>query len=152
MKKVIFAFVLLVAVAMALLFFTHPNTDVGTAFDQVASEDVRLLRKRSIDFIEDLQYKDFKKAASYHSTADRDKVDIASLIERIFLVKPEFMDIMRYEVKKVEIDRSGDRARVKTHTVIKVLNSGEVREPDVILYWHKDPKEGWVMKLESSLQ
>ena len=39
-----------------------------------------------------------------------------------------------------------------THTVIKLLNTKEIREPDIILYWRKDPKEGWVMKLESSLR
>jgi hypothetical protein len=59
---------------------------------------------------------------------------------------------MRYEIKSVDIDRSGDRAKVKTHTVVKMLNSDQIKEPEVIFYWRKDPKEGWVMLLESSLQ
>lgn len=151
MKKVVLIFILLVGVAMGLLYFTSPSTDLGSTFSQVASEDARFLRKRSVDFLEDLQFKDFDKAASYHSNEDRDKVDIARLIERLFAVKPEFLDIMRYEIKDVEIDRSGDRAKVKTKTVVKVLNTSEIKEPEVILYWRKDPKEGWVMKLESSL-
>jgi hypothetical protein len=150
-KKVVFIFILLVGVAMTLLYFTSPSTDLGSTFNQVASSDVRHLTQRSIDFLEDLQFKDFDKAAAYHSTEDRGKVDIASLIERLFAVKPEFMDIMRYEIKRVEIDRSGDRAKVKTETVIKLLNTNEIKKPEVILYWRKDPKEGWVMKLESSL-
>lgn len=151
MKKVVLIFVVLVGAAMALLYLSAPGTDLGTTFNQVASKDVKFLRQRSIDFLEDLQYKDFDKAAAYHNAEDRKTVDIAELIERLFAVKPEFLDIMRYEIKKVDIDRSGDRAKVKTHTVVKILNSGKIREPDLILYWRRDPKEGWVMKLESSL-
>lgn len=135
---------------MALLYFSNPSSSFGSSLP-ISNEDTRLLTKQSINFLEDLQFKDFEKAATYHSTEDRKNVDIAEEIERIFLVKPEFLDIMRYEIKKVEIDRSGDRAKVKTHTVIKLLNTGQVKEPEVMLYWHKDPKEGWVMKLRSSL-
>lgn len=151
MKKVIIIFVVLIGLAMGLLFLSHPGTKLNSTLTQVASSDARHLRERSIDFLEDLQYKDFDKAAAYHSTEDRKRVDIPKLIERMFAVKPEFMDIMRYEIKKIEIDRSGDRAKVKTFTVIKILNADQIKEPEVILYWRKDPKEGWVMKLESSL-
>ena len=151
MKKVILIFAALILVALALLYFSKEGDTIGSTFNQVASEDIRELRSRSIDFLEDLQFKDFDKAATYHSDEDRKSVDISQEIEKMFAIKPEFMDIMRYEIKKVDIDRSGDRARVKTHTVIKILNTGEIREPEVILYWHRDPKEGWVMKLESSL-
>lgn len=150
MKKVILIFVILVAVAMGLLYISNPGSGFSSALP-IASEDEKFIRAQSINFLEDLQFKDFDKAATYHSSEDRKNVDIAKEIEKMFAVKPEFLDIMRYEIKKIDIDRSGDRARVKTHTVIKVLNSGKVKEPEVILYWRKDPKEGWVMKLESSL-
>lgn len=151
MKKVILIFALLVGLAMGLLYLSNPATDIGTSFNQVASEDGKILRERTLSFLEDLQYKDFAKAATYHSTEDRKKVNIPNLIERLFAIKPEFMDIMRYEIKKIEFDSSGDRAKVKTQTVIKVLNTNKIKEPEVILYWRRDPKEGWVMKLESSL-
>ena len=151
MKKVVLIFAVLVGLAMGLLYLSNPGTDISTTFDQVASEDVKHLREQSNAFLEDLQFKDFDKAATYHSTEDRKKADIPKLIERLFAIKPEFMDIMRYEIKRVDIDTSGDRAKVKTHTVIKVLNTGKIQEPEVILYWRKDPKEGWFMKLESSL-
>lgn len=152
MKKVILIFALLVGLAMGLLYMTKTSgRGIGTAFNQVASADVKHIRERSKDFLEDLQYKDFKKAGSYHSTEDRKSVDIPVLIERLFAVKPEFLDIMRYEIKKIEIDRSGDRAKVKTQTTVKLLNTNKIKKPEIILYWRKDPKEGWVMKLESSL-
>ena len=51
----------------------------------------------------------------------------------------------------VNIDRSGNRARVKTHSTVKVLNTEELKEPDIIFYWHKIDGH-WYMKLESSLQ
>ncbi len=150
MKKIAAVAVLLVLLAVGLLYFSASGS--GPSLPVMTSGDASFLRKRSIDFLEDLQFKDFKKAASYHSTVDRKTVDISNLIERIFQVKPEFLDIMRYEIKDIDIDRSGDRARIKTHTVVKVLNTQEIKEPEVIFYWRKDPKEGWVMMLESSLR
>ena len=78
-------------------------------------------------------------------------MDIANLIEQLFHIKPEFLDIMKYEITDVDVDKSGTRARVKTHATIKLLNTEEIKEPDVIFYWHKID-DRWYMKLESSLQ
>lgn len=150
MKKIGFIFACLVAVALVVLYFVSPGAS-GPSISLGSGSDAKFVRERSIDFLEDIKFKDFAKAASYHSREDRKDVKIAYLIERIFQVKPEFLDIVRYEITKVEIDRSGERAKVVTRTVVKVLNSGEVREPELVLYWHKDPVEGWTMKLESSL-
>lgn len=145
-------FIFLLALAMGLLYATSSSSSsLDSTINQITSSEVRLLRERSKDFLEDLQYKDFDKASTYHSSDDRKKADIAKLIERLFAVKPEFLDIMRYEIKKIEIDRSGDRAKVKTETVVKLLNTKKIKKPEIILYWRKDPREGWVMKLESSL-
>lgn len=153
MKKVVAIFVLLLLVAVGLLYVSNPSGEgITSSFGSLTSADARFVKKRTTDFLEDIQFKDFKKAATYHDKADRATVDIPNLIERMFGVKPEFLDIMRYEIKKVDIDRSGDRARVKTGTVVKVLNTGKIERPEIIFYWKKDPKEGWVMKLESSLR
>lgn len=152
MKKIGVIFAILCALAIVLLVLTSsgglkvPGTGVSLG------GDAKFVEEHSRKFLEDLQFKDFEKAASYHSREDRKKVNIPALIERIFQVKPEFMDIMRYEIVKIQIDSSGKRARVKTKTVIKLLNTKEIREPEVMLYWFKDPAEGWVMELESSLQ
>lgn len=151
MKKVGLIFAALVLLAVVLLAFnSRRGVDVGGV--SLGSGDVGYLQKRTNDFLEDIQFKDFEKAASYHSAEDRKDVNIPKLIERIFAVKPEFLDIMRYEILKVDLDSTGNRARVKTRTVIKILNKNEVREPEIIFYWFKDPKEGWVMDLESSLR
>jgi hypothetical protein len=115
------------------------------------SKEKNLLHNLTSSFLEDIRFKDFTKAASYHTPEDQKKVNIPNLIERIFQIKPEFLDIMKYEITSVDIDRSGNRARVKTHTTIKVLNTEEIKEPDVIFYWHKENGQ-WYMKLESSLQ
>lgn len=151
MKKVGAVFCLLLLLAVGLLFFSSSGPTLPGPLAN-AGGDSKLLRNRTTDFLEDIQFKDFDKAASYHSTEDRKKVDISRLIEQLFAVKPEFLDIMRYEIKTVDIDRSGDRAKVITHTVVKILNTGKIREPEVIFYWRRDPKEGWVMMLESSLR
>lgn len=150
MKKILLLFLVLAAVAVGVLVITSRNTGMGVVSG--SSADRQYLEKQSLRFLEDLKFKDFQKAASYHSAEDRKTVNIPALIERMFAVKPETLDIMRYEVQKIDIDSTGLRARVKTKTVFKVLNANEIREPEILLYWFKDPTEGWVMELESSIR
>lgn len=150
MKKVILVLVAIVAFAVILLAFTSRNSMVGGGVSQ-ASAEARLLERLSSSFLEDIKFKDFQKAGSYHSREERKKVDIPHLIERLFAIKPEFLDVMRYEIVKVEFDSSGKRCKVKTRTVVKILNTKEIKEPEIILYWFYDPAEGWVMELQSSL-
>jgi hypothetical protein len=150
MRKIILIFVALVFAAVLLLVFTTPSGLSVDGIGLTGSDDKRIVSEKSLSFMEDLRYKDFKKAATYHDFKERKTVDIPSLIERIFQVKPEFLDITRYDIKSVDLDSTGTRARVHMHSVIKLLNTSEIREPEIILYWMKEP-EGWVMKLESSL-
>lgn len=173
LKKILFVFALLIAGAVFLLVWNN-NSGGGMPFGLPSislpfsggggggdegytritntSEDGKFLNDRQIDFLEDIKFKDFQKAASYHSSEDRKKVNVSKLIGKMFMVKPELLDIMSYEILRIELDRSKTRARVHTKTKVKLLNTKEIREPELIFYWHKDPAEGWVMKLESSLR
>ena len=47
------------------------------------SSESAKLKKLADQFLEDLQYKDFDKAAKYHTFEDQKTVDIPSLIERL---------------------------------------------------------------------
>jgi len=145
-KKILAVFGLLVGLAVLLLVFTS-RTSVRVSL----TGDAQQLETYSKKFLEDLQFKDFQTAASYHSRDDRKTVDIPNLIERLFGIKPEFLDIMRFDIVKVQIDSTGKRARVKCHSVVKILNTSEIKEPEIMLYFRKDPAEGWVMELQSSL-
>lgn len=151
MKKFLILFLLLTAAAVGLLVLSSRNSQVRLTLTG-SEADRKYVTQQTLKFLEDLQYKDFQKAASYHSVEDRKKVNIPNLIERMFQVKPETLDIMRYEVQRVDIDSTGLRARVRTKTYCKILNANSIREPEIIFYWFKDPSEGWVMELESSLQ
>jgi hypothetical protein len=112
-----------------------------------------LLRKTALSFWEDIQFKDFTGAASYHDPATRDEIDIPFLLERIFAVKPEMLDIMEYEIVFAEVDSTGLRARIKTRLKVKELVRGTIREQEVILYFHRESLESeWYMVLESSLR
>ena len=46
--------------------------------------DRGLVRQITHSCLEDIQFKDFNKAASYHAPDKRDEVDIPFLIERLF--------------------------------------------------------------------
>jgi hypothetical protein len=151
MRKSAIAFVIILLVGLGIYFFvTRYDIKIG-ALSLAFNKEKAQLRDLTASFLEDVQFKDFDKAATYHTPEDQEKVDIAHLLERLFQIKPELLDIMSYEITDVEIDRSGTRARVKTHTTIKLLNTDELREPDIIFYWHKIDGQ-WYMKLESSLQ
>lgn len=112
-----------------------------------------LLRSLAVSFWEDIQFKDFAHAASYHAEEIQDQVDIPYLIERLFSLKPEMLDVMTYEVVFVDIDSTGLRARVKTRLKIKDLVREEIREQEVILYFQRESTDKpWYMILESSLR
>ncbi len=151
MRKSGIVFLIFVLIGVGVyLFVTKYDIQIGR-LRLMLDKDEGIVNDLTIDFLEDIQFKDFDKAATYHTKEEQEKVDIPNLIERLFQIKPEFLDIMRFEITDVHIDRSGDRARVKTHTVVKVLNTDEIKEPDIIFYWHKQDGQ-WYMKLESSLQ
>lgn len=151
MKKILILFVFLAACAFAALVISN-RASGGAGIGTGSAADRGQLSQMSLKFMEDLRFKDFQHAASYHSVEDRKKVNIPQLIEQWFAVKPETLDIMRYEIQKVDIDSTGKRGRVKVKTVIKILNANEIKEPEMMLYFFKDPAEGWIMELESSLR
>ena len=151
MRKSAIVFLILILIGLGVYFFaTKYDINIG-GLQFVLNKEKTILRNLTVDFIEDIRFKDFDKAASYHTKEDQETVNIPHLLERLFKIKPELLDIMKYEITEVDIDRSGTRARVKTHTTVKVLNTEELREPELIFYWHKIDAH-WYMKLESSLQ
>jgi hypothetical protein len=103
--------------------------------------DANTLERLSRSFLEDLQYKDFRSSALYHHLLDQGRFDIGQTLEAIFAIKPELLDILGFDVVKVDFDSSDDRARVFVRIRYKVLNKGnEVKELDLILYWlHRHP-------------
>lgn len=132
-------------------YFALDSKMTRNLFFGLFSEDLKIVRETSLSFMEDIKFKDFVKAATYHSPKDQESVDIPKLIERIFKVKPEFLDIIDYEILDTSIDSSGNRARVKLQSRIHLLNSDKIETPELILYYHK--KSGrWYMELESSLR
>ena len=111
------------------------------------------LRAKVLNFWEDIQYKDFDRAAAYHSPEKQATVDIPFLIERLFMQKPESLDFMDYEIVFARLDSSGLRARVKSRVKVKNLIKGDIRDQELILYFHRDNESApWFMELESSLR
>ena len=112
-----------------------------------------MLRETVRAFLEDIQFKDFERAASYHAPDKRDTVDIPFLLERLFLQKPESLDIMDYEIVFAKIDSTRRRARVKARVKVKNLAKGDIREQEFIVFFHRDSVDApWYMELESSLR
>lgn len=150
MKRLSLIFIVLVLVGGSLaLVVTRPDLLVQFG---IGGDKARLMRiTRS--FLEDIQFKDFKKAASYHRAEERDTVDIPFLLERLFMIKPEQLDVMDYEILFAKVDSSGLRARVKARIKVKNLLKGDIQNRELMLYYFRDDvKSPWHMKLESSLR
>ena len=100
--------------------------------------DLRTVNKLSRKWMEDLQFKDFRSSGLYHHKLDRGRVDIGRALERLFLVKPELLDIKDYELVSTDVDSTGRRARVKVRTRYKRLNKDKKpQEATLMLYWMK---------------
>lgn len=148
MKKTL----LLLAVILGLaLYFSMSRYGVMVggmtfALDKDMFEVERLGRR----FLEDIQFKDFDHAAELHTDEDQAKKDIPNRIERKFKVKPEFLDMRSFELLRVELSDARDRGKVVGRCNVKLLNTGEVRDTEIISYWKKIEGK-WFLDLQSSL-
>jgi len=149
MRKATLILVVVALLATALIVFVSRPA----ALDRLGlGGDAGKLRLITQAFLEDIQFKDFKKAATYHSPDDQKTVDIPFLLERLFGIKPEQLDIMSYEIVFTDIDSSGLRARVKSMVKVKILLNGAIENRELMLYFSRDTLQSpWYMRLESSL-
>jgi hypothetical protein len=147
------------SLAGGLLALLATPGGVSVAGIDFGGTDRGWLADRSTDFLEDLKFKDFKAASTFHLPETQKARDIPDLIRRVFVVRHELLDIQRYKVIDVDLDRSRSRARVRTEVTYRVL--GDVtnapdpnltRKLEVLLYWFKQSNGTWAMELESSLR
>jgi hypothetical protein len=116
-----------------------------------SGDDKREIRDKTIRFFECLKFKEFKEASAFHNEEDQEAADIPSMIEDLFQVPPEYLDIQDIALMYVEIDSSGILAKSKTRCHAKELNTGQEKDHEVILYWKKEADQ-WFLKLRSSLE
>lgn len=144
MKKLGIALLVVLTLSVVALakFKSFASLGVGAL---LGGGDAAILEDLARHFLEDLQYKDFDKAGTYHTLLDQAKVEIPKLIERLFQVKPEMLNIRDFKITDVTIDESGQRARTFFNANMELLNTArdgnpnEERKVEGILYWHRRP-------------
>ncbi len=153
MKKAVTALLVLALLTGGYLGVAHVSGGAFWTLGLALGGDRGALRRIALSFLEDIQFKDFVSAASYHAPDKRDSVDIPFLIQRLFTVRPEALDIMDYDVVFAEIDSGGLRARVKLRVKVKLLLKTLIKEQEVILFFQRNSVDDpWYMKLEDSLR
>jgi len=153
MKKALIIASLLAVLGGGYLAVAHISGGAFWTMGLALGGDRGALRRVALQFLEDIQFKDFEAAASYHAPELLESVDIPFLIQRLFEVRPEALDIMGFEIVFADIDSSGLRARVKTRVKAKLLLNELVDERELILYFYRDTVNyPWYMKLEDSLR
>ena len=153
MKKAFVALMLAAALLGGYLAVAHASGGALSTLGLALGGDRGALRRIALSFLEDIQFKDFERAASYHAPELIDSVDIPFLLQRLFAVKPEALDIMGYEIVFADLDSSNLRARVKMRVKAKLLLDGRIDERELVLYFYRDSVDDpWYMKLEDSLR
>lgn len=153
MKKALAALLLIAALSSGYLAVAHLSGGAFWTMGLALGGDRGALRRIALEFLEDIQFKDFVSAAAYHAPELVETVDIPFLLQRLFQVRPEALDIMDYEVVFADIDSSGLRARVKVRVKAKLLLDERIDEREVVLYFYRDAVGApWYMKLEDSLR
>jgi hypothetical protein len=120
---------------------------VGFSWDPTRETVARLTHR----FLDDIRFKDFGAAATYHTASDQAAANIPKLIEEKFAIKPEQLDIQETRIDRIDIDPDGRRAKSVTTWHTKLLNTSEVRDVEAVVFWHKGPDGHWYMALRSSL-
>jgi len=153
MKKAVTLVLVLAVLTGGYLTVAHLSGGAFWTMGLALGGDRGTLRRIAMDFLEDIQFKDFQSAASYHAPELIETVDIPYLIQRLFQVKPEALDFMDYEVVFAEIDSSGLRARVKVRVKAKLLLNELIEERELVLYFNRESeRDPWYMQLEDSLR
>ncbi|MCP4503247.1 MAG: hypothetical protein GY822_25195 [Deltaproteobacteria bacterium] len=153
MKKGLILFVVFALLGGGYLAVAHLSGGAFSTLGLALGGERGVVRRMAMKFMEDIQFKDFERAASYHAPNLRESVDIPFLIWRLFRVKPEALDFMNYEVVLADMDKSELRARVKLRNRVKILIDGRIEEKEMMLYFERaDKKSPWYMKLEDSLR
>jgi hypothetical protein len=143
----------LALVAGGYLVGAHVSGGAWYTFGLPIGGDQGWLRRTVRDFWEDIQFKDFHSAAQYHSPDTQATVDIPYLLERLFAVKPEALDIMDFDVVMVDLDSTGLRARVKSRVKVKSLLDSQTTEKEIMLFFKRESVGApWYMELETSLR
>lgn len=149
MKKLAAGFLLL-AVAAGAVFLARQKGVVLPA--ALGGGDKAVLEKKSMRFIECLNFKDFRCAAAFHTEQDlKEKPDLPKMLENFFLIPPESLDVQDSRVDYVELDSTGSRAKVKTTTTVRILNKNETQKPEIMLYW-KRLGDNWYLDLRTTLE
>jgi hypothetical protein len=159
MKKWTIATAAAVVLGGAGLYVVSSPRGVSVLGVDVGGQERGWLSERSVDFIEDLQFKDFKRASTYHLAKTQAARNIPELIQRVFVVKHEVLDITDYKVLEVDLDRAKTRARVRMNVKYRVLGDQSFRDDpnlrrdvELMLYWFRGEDGAWTMELESSLR
>jgi hypothetical protein len=157
-KSVVILGIAVVLGAAALVIVSSPfGVSVGGI--EVGGTERKWLAERTIDFLEDIQFKDFQRASTYHLDKTQKERNIPELIRRIFQIKHEVLDIKDYKILDVDLDRSTSRARVRALVHYHVLGDQStrdhleaMREVEMLFYWFRQTDGTWTMELESSLR
>ncbi len=153
MKKAATALLVLALLPGGYLTVAHVSGGAFSTLGLLLGGDRGELRRIALSFLEDIQFKDFVSASSYHAPDTRDSVDIPFLIQRLFTVRPEALDIMDYDVVFAEVDSGGLRARVKLRVKVKFLLNALINERELVLFFERESvNDPWYMKLEDSLR
>ena len=96
------------------------------------SPEYREVQQLGRQFMEDIEFKDWDRAASYHTWAEKQEADIPEQIRRLFGIKPEQLHIEN--VRLMGVDISEDEAKSLANSSEAVQRTLDGKAPRKVIY------------------
>ncbi len=125
-----------------------PTFGINVGKDKYQVRDVTLA------FWEDIKFKDIESASKVLHADKQNKEEILNFLSKIFGTSPANLDLISYEIEKLELDSTGKRARVKVTATAQHLQKQEDLEDikvNVMLFFRQHAEDQkWFLEIDHS--
>ena len=146
MKKMLAVLAIVLALGAVFLAGLRPWGFSLGGVEFAWSPEYQEVERLGRQFMEDIEFKDWDRAASYHTWAEKQEADIPEQIRKLFGIKPEQLHIENVRLMGVDMSEDGLRARTRFKAHVEVLNSAQSeeeenknRDMEINLYWQRRP-------------
>ncbi len=147
MKWLITLLILIVLGVGGYLLAAYVTGGALPTFGLIIGGDRGEVRRVALKFWEDLKFDDPKSAAKL--MLPEDMTLVRSFTSKTFHIAPELLDVTGFEIVSVEIDSTGQRARVKSRILANDLGQNKLVKTEAMLFLRKI-KTQWFLDLSSS--
>lgn len=150
-KWILILLVILALGAGGYILAAHLSGGALPTFGLEIGGERQVVRQKTLQFWENLKFKDLKRATAMLGQEVSDPAPILQFLERTFHTEPESLDITEYSVVSAELDSTGRRVRIKASVSANQLATRKPIRVEVMHFFYQSPKGDWWLDLSNSL-